>query len=77
MPIPQFLAAAGIGRTKLYELIGSGELATVELGRRRLIIVRSYLDLIARHQDTDTTKATPDARTGLPPRARRHRVVWS
>jgi hypothetical protein len=68
MPIPQFLAAAGIGRTKLYELIGSGELGTVVLGRRRLIVVRSYLELIARRQEAEATKTASATRTATPHR---------
>ena len=33
----------GIGRTKLYELIGSGELRTVKLGRRTLFVESEVL----------------------------------
>ncbi|AUC99528.1 hypothetical protein CWS35_11115 [Bradyrhizobium sp. SK17] len=36
----------GLGRTKLYELIGSGQLKTTTIGRRRLVIVRSLLELV-------------------------------
>ena len=50
MPVPQFLAAAGIGRTMLYELIGAGEIESVKIGKRRLIVVQSYLDLLARRR---------------------------
>ncbi|MBT1516603.1 hypothetical protein KIP88_39970 [Bradyrhizobium sp. SRL28] len=35
-----------MGRTKLYELIGSGQLITTTIGRRRLVIVRSLLELV-------------------------------
>lgn len=38
----------GIGRTKTYELIGRGELATVQIGSRRLITVASINALIER-----------------------------
>ena len=31
----------GLGRTKLYELIGSGRIVTTTIGRRRLVVVRS------------------------------------
>jgi hypothetical protein len=37
---------SGLGRTKLYELIGSGQLVTTTIGRRRLVIVRSLLQLV-------------------------------
>ena len=36
----------GLGRTKLYELIGDGHLATTTIGRRRLVVVRSLLSLL-------------------------------
>ena len=36
----------GLGRTKLYELIGDGHLATTTVGRRRLVEVRSLLSLL-------------------------------
>jgi excisionase family DNA binding protein len=38
--------AAGLGRTKLYELIKRGTLQTSTVGRRRLVIVPSLLDAI-------------------------------
>ena len=42
--------ATGLGRTKLYELIGDGLLATTTVGRRRLVLVRSLLSLIEAKQ---------------------------
>lgn len=42
----------GLGRTKLYELMGSGQLVTTTVGRRRLVIVQSLLELV------DTTIST-------------------
>lgn len=38
--------ATGLGRTKLYELIGEGHLTTTTVGRRRLVVVRSLLSLL-------------------------------
>jgi excisionase family DNA binding protein len=37
---------SGIGRTKLYELIGAGQIETLMIGRRRLIRVPSLLRLL-------------------------------
>jgi excisionase family DNA binding protein len=45
-PINDCCEAAGIGRTKLYELIQSGEVESVQIGRRRLVLVRSLMALI-------------------------------
>jgi len=36
----------GLGRTKLYELIGAGHTVTTTIGRRRLVVVRSPLALL-------------------------------
>lgn len=38
--------ALGIGTTKLYELIGTGKLRTVKLGRRTLVRTDSIRELI-------------------------------
>ena len=39
--IAEACEATGLGRTKLYELIGEGLLDTTRIGRRRLVLVRS------------------------------------
>lgn len=39
-------AASGLGRTKLYELIGEGRLETVKVGRRTLIKTASLRRLL-------------------------------
>jgi excisionase family DNA binding protein len=36
----------GLGRTKLYELIGDDCIATTSIGRRRLVLVQSLLTLV-------------------------------
>ncbi|HEX7823023.1 MAG TPA: hypothetical protein VF463_20680 [Sphingobium sp.] len=37
----------GIGMTRMYELIGSGEVSTIKIGRRRLVHIQSLRDLVA------------------------------
>lgn len=39
------LRMSGLGRTKLYELIGSGKIKTVRVGRRRLVVYSSLEEL--------------------------------
>ncbi|WP_433995303.1 excisionase family DNA-binding protein [Bradyrhizobium manausense] len=38
--------ATGLGRTKIYELIGDGRVTTTTVGRRRLVNVQSLLALV-------------------------------
>jgi len=45
--IPEACRATGLGRTKLYELIGGGYLDTITIGRRRLVRVTSLLSIVA------------------------------
>jgi excisionase family DNA binding protein len=52
--IAEACEVTGLGRTKLYELIGVGLLATTTVGRRRLVLVQSLLSLIkAKQSQTD------------------------
>jgi excisionase family DNA binding protein len=45
--IPEACKVTGLGRTKLYELIGGGYLDTITIGRRRLVRVTSLLSIVA------------------------------
>lgn len=45
--INEALRVSGLGRTKLYELIGSGTLKTITIGRRRLVVYASLEALAA------------------------------
>lgn len=44
--IPDASAVSGIGRTAIYELIGSGELTAIKIGRRTLVTAASLRRLI-------------------------------
>ena len=44
--IAEACEAVGLGRTKLYELIGGGEIDTIAIGRRRLVRIASLLKLL-------------------------------
>jgi excisionase family DNA binding protein len=52
----------GVGNTRLYELIGAGELEAYHEGRARRITVRSIRERVAR-----LAAAAPQAATGRPP----------
>jgi excisionase family DNA binding protein len=45
LAVRETIAAASIGRTKLYELLNDGTLKSVKVGRKRLIL-RSSLDAL-------------------------------
>jgi excisionase family DNA binding protein len=44
--IEEACEATGLGRTKLYELMATGQLVTTTVGRRRLVIIRSLFALL-------------------------------
>ncbi|MGY1680712.1 helix-turn-helix domain-containing protein [Geodermatophilus sp. SYSU D01176] len=41
-------ALGGLGRTKVYELITSGKLRTVKIGRRRFVPASAVMEYVAR-----------------------------
>lgn len=49
--IAEACEATGLGRTKLYELIGDGRVDTARIGRRRLIKVRSLQRLLEMEEE--------------------------
>ena len=46
--IPDALTVSGIGRTKMFELIKDGEIESVHVGRRTLIVAASLEHFIER-----------------------------
>jgi len=50
--IDEACKVTSLGRTKVYELIGDGRLATTTIGRRRLVIVRGLLSLLEANKST-------------------------
>jgi excisionase family DNA binding protein len=51
--IPEACRLTGIGRSKLYELIQSGEIATIKVGRITLIPTRGLRDFLTRCAESD------------------------
>jgi excisionase family DNA binding protein len=49
--IDQSVHIAGIGRSTLYEAMGAGELPSVRIGRRRLILRTDLLAWLQSHRD--------------------------
>ncbi len=46
--VARFGEISGLGKTSIYELIKTGEVKSVRILGRRLIVLDSYRDLIAR-----------------------------
>jgi excisionase family DNA binding protein len=70
---------AGIGRTKLYEALGSGELRSLKIGKRRLILIDSLQNWLNQHS-LDVACDQVARRTSLPlcgPQPRRYRTTVS
>ncbi|HEX5453386.1 MAG TPA: hypothetical protein VFX06_06290, partial [Stellaceae bacterium] len=66
-PVKQFCEEiAGIGLTKAYELINQGELQSITVGKRRLVLLKSWYDFVERSLSTPA-----DAPAASPPRPKR------
>lgn len=51
--IPDAVRMTGIGRSKLYELIASGDLETIKIGRCTLVTIDALKDLLAKARATN------------------------
>jgi hypothetical protein len=75
-PVGEFCRISGIGRTRVYELIAAGDLDSITVGKRRLIVLDSYRRLIERQRGARAERpaASPPphkraaARGGIGPR---------
>ena len=54
--IPHFCRLTGVGRSKTYELLKNGDLASIKIGRRRLVVMASYYQFVERHRDGGGSK---------------------
>jgi predicted DNA-binding transcriptional regulator AlpA len=48
--IPEFRRISGISRSRIYELLDAGEIESVHIGARRLVLIDSYRRLIERQR---------------------------
>jgi hypothetical protein len=61
--IPEFRRLSGISRSRIYELLDAGEIESIHIGTRRLILMDSYKRLIERQR---AAGSQPRTRTPLP-----------
>ena len=68
LSVPEAITASGIGRTLLYEAIGKGDLATIKIGARRLIMIDDLREWLRRHREATSTPlaAAPAPRPAQP-----------
>jgi excisionase family DNA binding protein len=66
--IPEFRRLTGISRSRIYELLDAGEIESVHIGARRLIIVESYRRLIERQRTATGSPALARPETRTAPR---------
>jgi excisionase family DNA binding protein len=60
--VSEFCRISGIGRSKTYEMIATGELESILCGGRRLIVIDSWRRLVASApRDLGSRPATPTA----------------
>jgi hypothetical protein len=69
-PIPRFKEVSGLGMTKIYELLNNGQLQSITIGKRRLIVMESWHRLIARQLGTPA-----EAPAASPPRPKRGKIM--
>jgi excisionase family DNA binding protein len=50
----------GIGRSLMYELIGSGQIASIRVGRLRRVPREALIDYVASQRDRDHRQEPPD-----------------
>jgi hypothetical protein len=63
-PIGPFCRDNGVGRTKVYELISEGEIESVTIGKKRYVILQSYVDFLHRQAQSAAALASPNPRAG-------------
>lgn len=73
--IDQFCKISGLGRSKVYQMMGDGALETVQFGKRRLILLDSYRRLIEDQRGKAPIGISPGGATRSAPKHGRHRMI--
>jgi excisionase family DNA binding protein len=59
--VEDIMARLNLGRSKVYELLGSGQLRSIKVGRRRLVSDAQLVSFISRLEAGDVTVSGGDA----------------
>jgi hypothetical protein len=65
-PLGEFVEISGIGRSVLYKMLKSGELQSVTIGKKRMVIVASYRELLERAMRDQASYTPGRHRPGRP-----------
>ena len=76
--INEFCVLSGLGRTKVYELLDAGELRSIHVGKRRLVLIDSYREYRTWLHARDLQQAETIADDSTFPRTRAAvRALWA
>lgn len=64
LPVASCMQAMGVGRTRFYELLNSGEIEAIKCGRKTLVVAKSVLNWLDRQPRYGNGKG--DATLALP-----------
>jgi hypothetical protein len=68
-PVNEFSRLSGLGISTIWNMVRSGELDSITIGRRRLVVIDSYRKLVERQQAEAHRKvANPPLGRGRQPR---------
>jgi excisionase family DNA binding protein len=59
--VREFCALTGLGITTTYSLLNLGQIDSIKIGKRRLIVLDSYHKLIERQRDAASRNSSGDA----------------
>jgi hypothetical protein len=70
--VKEFMRISGLGLTLVYKMMNDGRLQSFNIGKRRLILLKSYFDLIERtsHKPVEQPLITPPPHDSAARRAR-------
>jgi predicted DNA-binding transcriptional regulator AlpA len=66
VPLCEFVELSGIGRSVAYQMMRSGELKSVTLGKKRMVVVASYRELLERSMAEQASYRPGKHRPGRP-----------
>jgi predicted DNA-binding transcriptional regulator AlpA len=66
VPVGEFVEISGIGRSTVYAMLRSNELRSVTIGKKRMVLVESYREILERAMGEQPTYAPGRRPRGRP-----------